>query len=71
MVVSDESKAIVYGRDSISGPLRELFSLHNDVARKKMDQLMSVSRMNFLPGLCIYNFVYVWMNLHLGESKYA
>jgi protein required for attachment to host cells len=43
VVVTDESKAIVYGRDSISGPLRELFSLDNDVARKKMDQLISDS----------------------------
>lgn len=43
VVVTDESRAIVYGRDSISGPLRELFSLHNDVARKKMDQLISDS----------------------------
>jgi protein required for attachment to host cells len=43
VVVADESKAIVYGRDSISGPLRELFSLDNDVARKKMDELISDS----------------------------
>ena len=43
VVVADESKAIVYGRDSLSGPLRELFSLHNDVARKKMDELISDS----------------------------
>ena len=43
VVVADESKAIVYGRDSLSGPLRELFSLKNDVARKKMDELISDS----------------------------
>lgn len=43
VVVADESSAIVYGRDSISGPLREMFSLNNDVARKKMDQLISDS----------------------------
>lgn len=43
VVVSDESSAIIYARDSISGPLRELFSLHNDAARKKMDELISDS----------------------------
>ena len=43
VVVADESKAIVYGRDSLSGPLRELFSLDNEVARKKMDELISDS----------------------------
>lgn len=43
VVVADESKAIVYGRDSLSGSLRELFSLENDVARKKMDELISDS----------------------------
>lgn len=43
VVVADESKAIVYGRDSLSGPLRELFSVNNDVARKKMDDLISDS----------------------------
>jgi len=26
-------------------------------------------RPNFLPGLCIYKFLYVWMDLHLGEGK--
>lgn len=25
-------------------------------------------RVNFLPGLCIYKFVYVWMDLHLAEG---
>ncbi len=24
-------------------------------------------RPNFLPGLCIYKFLYVWMDLHLDE----
>ena len=43
VVVADESKAVVYGRDSLSGPLRELFSVNNDVARKKMDDLISDS----------------------------
>lgn len=26
-------------------------------------------RVNFRPGLCIYKFLYVWMDLHLGEGK--
>ena len=43
VVVADESKAIVYARDTRSGPLRELFSLDNDAARKKTDQLISDS----------------------------
>ena len=24
---------------------------------------------NFLPGLCIYKFLYVWLDLHLKEGK--
>ena len=43
VVVADESSALFYARDSISGPLRELNSLDNDAARKKMDQLISDS----------------------------
>ena len=43
VVVADESTAIVYARDSRSGPMRELFSLNNDTARKKTDQLISDS----------------------------
>ena len=43
VVVADESSALFYARDSISGPLRELFSLDNDAARKKTDQLISDS----------------------------
>jgi len=43
VVVADESSAIVYARDSLSGPMRELFSLDNDTARKKTDQLISDS----------------------------
>jgi len=31
----------------------------------KSDQI----RVNFLPGLCPYKFLYVWMDLHLGEGK--
>lgn len=43
VVVADESNAIVYARDTMRGPLRELFSLENETARKKMDQLISDS----------------------------
>jgi len=43
VVVADESTATVYARDSLSGPLRELFSFNNEAARMKMEQLVSVS----------------------------
>jgi len=43
VVVADESNAIVYARDTMRGALRELFSLENETARKKMDQLISDS----------------------------
>jgi len=43
VVVADESRVLFYARDSMSGPLRELFSLDNDTARKKTDQLISDS----------------------------
>ena len=43
MVVADESKAIVYARATKSGPLREVFSLANEVARMKTEQLISDS----------------------------
>ena len=26
-------------------------------------------RVNYFPGLCIYKFLYVWLDLHLGEGK--
>jgi len=26
-------------------------------------------RANFLPGLCIYKFLYVWMDLHLDDGR--
>lgn len=26
-------------------------------------------RVNFLPGLCIYKFLYVWVDLHLGGGE--
>jgi protein required for attachment to host cells len=41
VVVADESSAIIYARDSKKGPLREVFSLANDVARMKMSELIS------------------------------
>ena len=28
-------------------------------------------RVNFLPGLCIYKFVYVWMDLRLDQGERA
>ena len=40
VVVADESKAIVYARDTRSGPLREIFSLDNEAARMKIEQLI-------------------------------
>ena len=37
------------------------------VSRKylKTDQF----RTNYVPGLCLYKFLYVWMDLHLEEGK--
>lgn len=43
VVVADESSAIVYSRESLSGPMREQFSLENEIARKKTEQLISDS----------------------------
>ena len=43
VVVADEANVIVYARDSRRGPLRELFSLENEAARKKTDELISDS----------------------------
>jgi len=43
VVVADESTAIVYARDTRSGPLRKLFSLENKAARMKTEQLISDS----------------------------
>jgi protein required for attachment to host cells len=43
VVVADESRAIIYGRDSLSGPIRELFSFDNETARMKTDELISDS----------------------------
>lgn len=41
IIVADESAAIVYARKSRRGPLTELFSLTNEVARKKTGDLIS------------------------------
>ena len=41
VVVADESNAIVYARDTRSGPLRKVFSLDNEAARMKTEQLTS------------------------------
>jgi len=43
VVVADEAIAIVYARETLSGPLLEQFSLNNETARKKTDQLISDS----------------------------
>ncbi len=41
VIVADESAATVYARKSRRGPLTELFSLTNEVARKKTGDLIS------------------------------
>jgi len=41
IVVANESSAIVYAQDKRRGPLREMFSLHNEAARKKTADLIS------------------------------
>lgn len=41
IVVADESSTVVYARDTKRGPLRELFSLENEAARKKTGDLIS------------------------------
>jgi protein required for attachment to host cells len=43
VVVADESIAIVYARDTRSGPLRKVFSLDNEAARMKTERLISDS----------------------------
>ena len=43
VVVADEADAIVYTRDSKSGPLRKVSTFANDAARKKADDLISDS----------------------------
>ena len=41
IVVADEASAIVYARDTRRAPLRELFSLRNEAARRKTGDLIS------------------------------
>ena len=41
VVVADESRAIVYGRDTRKGPLQELFVLENPDGRKKAGELVT------------------------------
>jgi len=41
IVVADESKAIVYTRDTKRAPLHELFSLENEVGRMKVGELLA------------------------------
>lgn len=41
VVVANESDALIYARDSKSGPLRELFSMHNKAGRMKRGDLVS------------------------------
>ena len=43
VVVADEAKAIIYARATKRGPLREVFSLANEVAQMKTEQLISDS----------------------------
>ena len=40
-VVADEARAIVYGHDTKSGPLRKVLTLDNEVARMKASELIS------------------------------
>ncbi len=41
IVVADESSAVVFARDTKRAPLRELFTLENETARKRMGELIS------------------------------
>jgi len=43
VIVADESQAVVYTRDSRSGPLSQAFSLANEVARMKTSEIISDS----------------------------
>ena len=40
-VVADEARAIVYGHDTQSGPLRKVATLDNEVARMKSSELIT------------------------------
>ena len=41
VVVADESKAILYSHDTLSGPLRQLSQFNNEAARMKTEDLIS------------------------------
>ena len=41
VVVADESRAILYSHDTLSGPLRQLTALDNEAARMKTEELIS------------------------------
>ena len=41
IVVADDAGAVVYGRETMRGPLSELFSLRNEAARMKTGELLS------------------------------
>ena len=41
IVVADDASAVVYGRETMRAPLRELFSLDNHAARLKTGELLS------------------------------
>ena len=41
VVVADESRALVYARKSAASPLKELFSLDNEVGRMKAGDLLA------------------------------
>ena len=43
VVVADEAKAIIYARATKRGPLREVFSLANETAHMKTEELISDS----------------------------
>lgn len=41
VIVADESKAILYSHDTLSGPLRQLSEFDNQAARMKTEELIS------------------------------
>ena len=41
VVVADESRAIIYTQDTTRGPLREISTLENEAARKRIGDLIS------------------------------
>ena len=41
VVVADESKAVVYRRDKLRGPLQEIATFQNEAARKKTGDLLA------------------------------